>query len=227
VGTEIIFQHGWAFDATSWSLWANAFGKGATVLLGERGYFGARKFVPQFSKNADRKIIIAHSFGAHLIAAEALRECDTLVLIGAFRSLSHNARAIRAMLKKFPANPEQVVVDFWRNCYLPECAGISLLPPPGMNETALEDDLAAMQESELDVVRLAAIPHVVLIQTLNDRIVPEQTQLQLSAALPDAEVVEIAGAGHAVHLTQADMCLQLITHWVTRKQSEECQTQKL
>jgi pimeloyl-ACP methyl ester carboxylesterase len=227
VSTEIILQHGWAFDATSWNGWAKALSRIGTVKVGERGYFNGRKSTPTFSADAERKIIIAHSFGAHLLAPEALGECDTLVLFGGFASLEENARKIRVMLRKFAANPEYVVTDFWSNCYTPDCDGISLLPPPALNEAALQDDLTAMLESKMDLEVLAAIPDLVLVSAGSDRIVPEETRLELAAALSNAHNVEIADACHAVHLTQTDKCLQLVTHWISRNQREICQTQKL
>lgn len=224
--TEIILQHGWAFDASSWTSWARVLRNNADVLIAERGYFGARKSIPTFSDNATRKIIIAHSFGAHLLAPEALRQCDTLVLINGFKSLSQNSRAIRAMLKKFPVNPEQVILDFWSNCYSPEGDGLKFLPPPGMNETALEDDLSSMLESELDVSALTAIPQVVLLYGGADRIVPAASVAELTGSLPQAQLIDISRACHVVHLTQTDKCLQLVSDLVIRNQPETCPTQK-
>lgn len=224
--TEIILQHGWAFDAPSWTSWARVLRKNANVMIAERGYFGARKSMPTFSDNATRKIVIAHSFGAHLLAPDALRQCDTLVLVNGFKSLSQNSRAIRAMLKKFPANPEQVILDFWANCYSPECDGLSFLPPPGMNETALEGDLSLMLEAELDLSLLAAIPQVVLIYADTDRIVPATTAAELTGSLPQAQLINITHACHVVHLTQSEKCLQLVSDLITRNQPETCPTQK-
>ena len=225
--TEIIYQHGWAFDSSSWSSWITGFRPDATVIAGDRGYFGVRKVRPLFSNSATERIIIAHSFGAHLLEPKALASCNQLVLINSFIGLADNARAIRAMLKKFPTTPDHVVNDFWRNSYLPECDGMSLLPPPGMNEVRLEEDLELLLESELRVDLIRAIPNVVLLQSDEDGIVPTAAHDALHRALPHASVVELAGAGHAAHLTQVDKCIQLVSYLLPRTQSNTlCSIQK-
>jgi pimeloyl-[acyl-carrier protein] methyl ester esterase len=226
VVTEIIFQHGWAFDSNCWREWLPAF-SGARILMGERGYFGATKLKPTFSADATTKIVIAHSFGAHLLDPTVLRECDTLVLVAGFVSIKKNARAIKAMLNKFPASPDQVIVDFWTNSYAPELTGASILPPPGLNEVALEDDLQAMLVSELDAEAIRSISHVVLVNAGGDRILPRDAHELLQAAVSHAEVAMIGGGSHALPLTQAQKCIQLVSHWIPRKQLQACQPQKL
>jgi pimeloyl-[acyl-carrier protein] methyl ester esterase len=226
VKTEIILQHGWGFDATSWSKWIPALASKAHITLGERGYFGARKVLPTFTEQAERKIVIAHSYGAHVVPKETLREADTLILISSFIDLQSNSRAIRSMVRKFSSAPELVISDFWRNCYTPEYDGISILPPPGMNETALENDLVALESSALNVELISSIPNVVLLQPEADRIVPEDARLHLRGALPHATAIRIGGGCHVVHITQPERCLQFVYSLVTRNQAETCQIQK-
>lgn len=224
--TEIVLQHGWGFDATSWSKWMPALTSRARVILGERGYFGARKVSPTFSTEAEHKIVIAHSYGAHLVPKETLQQADTLILIASFIDLQSNSRAIRSMVRKFGSAPDIVISDFWRNCYSPEYDGLSILPPPGMNETALEDDLAGLESSALDTATIEAIPHVVLLQPEADRIVPEDARLHLRGGMPHANAIRIAGGCHAAHITQPERCLQFVHPLVTRNQTETCQIQK-
>lgn len=224
--TEIVLQHGWGFDATSWSKWLPALSSKGRVILGERGYFGSRKLAPVFSENAQRKIVIAHSYGVHLVPKETMRQADTLIVIASFIDLQSNSRAIRSMLRKFDSAADLVLTDFWRNCYTPECVGFSVLAPGSMNERALGDDLIALSSSALDVAAIEQIPNVVLIQPESDRIVPEDARLHLRGALPHASVIRISGAGHAIHITQTERCLQFVYSSITRNQQDTCQIQK-
>ncbi len=118
---EIILQHGWAFDRSCFAGWMPHLGENPDceilVQTPDRGYFGEVKLVKPFSNAQSVKIVVAHSFGLHLIPQEILQSADLLVLASTFSHFhggsrlaqKRSARTVRLMLKRLHDFPMDVL----------------------------------------------------------------------------------------------------------------------
>ena len=81
---QVIAMHGWGCNNTIWKQWKIKFqNKGWLWQSGERGYGTISTFKPNWHKetfqaSSNRKAIICHSLGAHLIEKEILQKVQGL-----------------------------------------------------------------------------------------------------------------------------------------------------
>lgn len=210
----LLCQHGWAFAWSCWRGWESLRSPPATVAYGCRGYFQAAGREP-FLGEGVRKVIVAHSLGAHLLAAELLAEADLLVLIGGFRHFHGDEardgvlsrRHLQRMGRRLAEEPAALVADFYRDCQAP------FLPPAAaeINVARLAADLRLLDGSELDLALLAALPRVLLLHGRQDRIVPWRRAAQLEERLPNATLALAEEGGHGLPFTAAAWCWARIT----------------
>ncbi|MBK9142143.1 MAG: alpha/beta hydrolase [Candidatus Melainabacteria bacterium] len=233
---QIIFQHGWAFDADSFKIWEELLERSPVAVPDlvylERGYFGreASRSVPE--KKNRLRITVAHSLGLHLLPEEAF-DCDLLVLISSFASFHPTGRAgerlsrkiIRRMLDKIGKlgdEPASVLREFHRSCQedSPRCAepmrgsNRSWIPETDKITTGglerLRQDLELLDRVELERRKIESAGKILIMHGEEDRIVDLERALELKDLLEPASLVTFPGAGHALPYTGAPACIEKI-----------------
>ena len=106
---QIIAMHGWSGDSQTWIPWQEYFKQyGWNWQSGERGYGNLSPINPKWRKGTgslkeNRRVIISHSLGLHLIATKVLVEATDLVLIasfGRFLPKGYQGKALEAGIKR-------------------------------------------------------------------------------------------------------------------------------
>ena len=97
-------MHGWGGDSNSWSSWANNFqGNGWIWQSAERGYGGKEPFTPNWYESAvklstQKRVVICHSLGLHLIDKNILSNSTHLILLNSFSRFIPQGKARRSFL---------------------------------------------------------------------------------------------------------------------------------
>ena len=95
---QILAMHGWAGHAGAWSHWCQGFEAGGSLWTSaNRGYGGEAPVQPAWSPSSNRKVLIAHSLGLHLLPAAVLAQADAVVLLGSFSAFVPSGRAGRGV----------------------------------------------------------------------------------------------------------------------------------
>ena len=95
---QILAMHGWAGHAGSWSHWSQHFeAGGSTWTSANRGYGGEAPVAPVWSTGPERKVLVAHSLGLHLLPEPVLAQADAVALLGSFSAFVPHGRAGRAV----------------------------------------------------------------------------------------------------------------------------------
>ena len=87
---QVIAMHGWAGDSNAWKNWAEYFCKNEwTWQSVERGYGDHPPWSPIWEKSPSsdansKRVVIAHSFGLHLIDSQILNQATDVVLLSCF-----------------------------------------------------------------------------------------------------------------------------------------------
>ena len=80
---QILAMHGWAGQASAWAHWCQGFEAGGSLWASaNRGYGGEGPVQPARKPSPNRKVLIAHSMGLHLLPAAVLEQADAVVLLG-------------------------------------------------------------------------------------------------------------------------------------------------
>jgi pimeloyl-[acyl-carrier protein] methyl ester esterase len=99
---EVIAMHGWGGDSCAWEPWHRHFDRhGWHWQSGERGYGGRPLKQPQWHANSERRVLIGHSLGPHLVQATVLCQATDVVLLasfGRFIPTGAGGRALRTAL---------------------------------------------------------------------------------------------------------------------------------
>ena len=213
---ELITYHGWGFRPDIWKGWERRLPDELSVRHADRGYYD-QPVIPEFHANADRKVILAHSFGLHWCPAEQLEEADHLILLCGFlrfhpREGQQERRSrllLRQMMSRFVREPGGVIEDFYRNVYAPEPCPLEPPDSAELNHERLLEDLAMLDADGLPFERVSAAGSCTIIHGSEDRIVSREKSRELYSMLPDrARYFEVRHAGHAVGFTHTEECVQ-------------------
>lgn len=213
---QVIAMHGWAGDARCWDPWLAATkDRNWHWQCGERGYGELPPGLPGWPAEADdraKRMVVCHSLGLHLVPADVLNRADIVVLLASFAAFvppGREGRRSRAALAGMAASldDEQRTRTMLRN-FMDKVAypqSPNLLPRGPLqgpldasNRTSLRKDLDLL--SRCDGLP-AGFPHgarVLIVEAEEDRIVEPGARAALRAALPDADVIKLAGTGHAL-----------------------------
>jgi pimeloyl-[acyl-carrier protein] methyl ester esterase len=217
---ELILQHGWGFDGGAWDGWRTHLIQSPehemVIHRAERGYFGIRKFSPQFSNTSGRKVLIAHSTGLHFLDKEVLASADVIVLISSylkFHSGDHleqrrSRRSLRLMMDKLEQNPSEVLDDFYGNCYHPLLTRQVLLrrstEMERLNVKQLYEDLELIDQSDLDPS--FARGEVLILHGESDKVVSPTQAYHLQREIAGSSMIMFEGVGHALPFTHVAPC---------------------
>lgn len=96
---QVIAMHGWAGSSATWNHWQSVLeSNGWCWSNGDRGYDGSPPHDPSWSTHADRRVLIAHSMGWHLVSEITLAQADELVLLASFGRFVPDGRAGRRLI---------------------------------------------------------------------------------------------------------------------------------
>ena len=214
--TEILPIHGWGFDETFWDALGNEIGNEYSILKWRRGYF-SDALHNDFSGNADLNVLIAHSFGAHLLSHSWIDKADLLIIISGFITFhpgtpqfrKRSRAVLKNMMEKLNESTDEVLSDFYTNCFAPH--NCSLEPPSDFNKEILMKDLNALNHAKLNMEALQKVPNICIIHGTSDRIVPNMKGRELFRQLGEqAKYYEIKKTGHALPVTDAKTCWKFI-----------------
>jgi len=216
---QLLAAHGWGGQAASWEPWRQATAPlGWTWICQDRGYDGQPPMPGHWSADPTaRRVVIGHSFGPHLLDPAVLAQAEAVVLLasfGRFLPPGPGARRLRVALDGMAAQladgpePEAsqraqaMLQQFLAQAALPDPPelmplGPAAAPIPAAGRQRLRRDLLALEASQgLPVGFPQGVP-VLIVEAGADRIVVPEARQLLRQALPQAEVLELAGAGHA------------------------------
>jgi hypothetical protein len=237
--TEILAQHGWAFESSVWDCWREFLPDGWQFSAFDRGYFlsqeqkNAGKFLratlPAWNGAgiSDRalsarnfsqglKILTAHSFGLHCLPIQLIEEADLLVIISGFEAFhaSENAvsrRAVQRMLVRLESDYRVVLNDFYSASF---GGAVPAFVSPGRDRNCdlelLSSDLRQLDSGRVSMDGLRLATSVLILHGEQDSIVPVERARSLHERLPGSQFLVRPGAGHALPFAHPEWCLQQI-----------------
>jgi pimeloyl-[acyl-carrier protein] methyl ester esterase len=228
---QVIAMHGWAGDGSHWQPWQEAAEvQGWLWLSGERGYGMRTPHQPGW-REGGRRVVIAHSMGPHLLGAlnpEVLAGAEAVVLLASFARfvpLGSEGRGLRTALEGMAtalAEPTSARTMLHRFLAVAAAPDPVEAMAPGPADGPLSPEGLERLRTDLELLgQTAGLPEafpqgvpVLVVEAGEDRIVAPQVRALLRQALPQAEVLEMAGAGHA--LLQAPL-LEPVLAWLERQ----------
>lgn len=217
MSAEIIAYHGWGYDGSVWEPWRSwTAEQGYMLKIFDRGYFGPA-IQPRFSEAAEARVLLAHSYGLHLLAQDLLNQtglaADMLIIFSSFQTFHPSAHSrkrsqqiLQHMITQFATTPQQVLQNFRIKCAHPCEATDSITDkiPESFNPNLLLQDLHHLNQSVLDLTILHTIPQILVLQGSLDRIVAPARGKELAQqlAVPYFEF----DAGHAMPFTHPIAC---------------------
>ena len=214
---QVIAMHGWSGDSQSWRFWAEHFqDNGWTWQSIERGYGHITPYTPTWRKLSSvdcyqRRVVIAHSLGSHLIETELLQQATDVILLASFSRFIPNGiesrllkTALTSMQKLLGTAEEKTMLNnFLKKACQPESMNAIAAGPitHGLSyegRKKLEADLELLIQTKNLPKGLSTKTRVLVVQGEEDSII-----------LPSTRNCLIQDLNH--HLDQAP------THWLIPK----------
>ena len=223
--SSLVAMHGWCGDQRSWEAWLPHWqARGWKVSCGERGYGQQSPQQPSWPQAGGPKVVIAHSLGPHLLARELLEQADAVVLLTSFGRFVPPGRegrplqiALQAMAHELAGNqPETMLQTFLQRVAAPQPVELLQTTPASSALGAgglvqLQNDLALLSRSNGLPEGFPPGARVLLVQAGQDQIVVPAARQALEQALPHADVLTLAQAGHALLRTPV---IGLVNAWI-------------
>ena len=208
--TEVLAMHGWGCDSRIWQRWAEPVAqRGWQLRCSDRGYGSAPAQALAWSASSQRRLLITHSLGTHLLPDAVWHQATRVVLLASFARFvpaERAGRSLRYALKEMGQRLENgqsaaVLRDFQRQCAAPNSAaplanGWIEPPRPATGERRLLADLEHMGRIEALPAAFPIEAPVLIVEAACDHILPEASRAALRQALPKAEVWTLPNAGH-------------------------------
>ena len=202
---NLLFVHGWGFDA---GLWADvaALLPDRPIVMADRGYFGA----PHTSDLDGPTVAITHSFCAMRALRGPPPGCRGLIAINGFdcftarEGLSGVApRVLDRMLARFDIDPGSGLAEFRARCG-------DASPVSAFNANLLRQDLVALRDGDCRDEAAAWSRPFLVLHGGQDPILPAAMRDQAFSGVRGAERVTQPDAGHLLPRTHAAFCAQHI-----------------
>jgi pimeloyl-[acyl-carrier protein] methyl ester esterase len=221
---QLIAMHGWAGDQRGWQPFATAAAaQGWSWSSGERGYGALAPLMPAWQVNGQR-VLVVHSFGLHLLPATLLAQAEAVVLLacfGRFVPEGPTGRRLRAALAGMEQSLERGEAEAMLHSFFVQAAAPDVLDPaePWIGDQPIA---AGGQQRLLEDLRLlgrtTGLPptfpsaaRVLLVEAGADRIVAAEARRELRLALPHADRLHFAAAGHLLLNTAL---VPMLTGWL-------------
>ena len=217
---QIISQHGWGLDQSMWNKVKEEFIRQNWIWQdNNRGYYSDPQvkvnWIKDDSEN-NKKVVICHSLGIHLIGKEILREASHIVLINSFynfipsnneskitmRTLLRmekkiNSGEVRFMLKEFISRsfmPNQVDIKF---------KSIFNLKSKQINLKNLLKDFQKLYLQKSTFSLFSKNTDILVIKSKNDLILKDYASDEFVYLLNNSQInkpklVQIEGQGHLI-----------------------------
>ena len=219
---QVIAMHGWCGDSSTWHAWEQQFQThGWLWQSGERGYGGRIPISPNWlrtskPKGKERRTIIAHSLGPHLLESGILEIATDIILLCSFsqflpRGPSNPAMetALIGMQKHLGTDNETRMLEaFLTKAYKPaplmNLTSGPLLEGISINgRQRLKEDLKLLQGLKQLPKGFPSKARVLVIQGMQDEIVVPKTRAVLLADLQTHLIdapsqIKLPKAGHAL-----------------------------
>ncbi len=208
--------HGWAFDRHFWDDWTAELSSYGNFQSFDRGYFNDPHKIEVNNTN-EPLILLAHSFGLHLIDESLFEQADLLIIASGFlyfhpyaAQYKRRSRLImQEMMNELESNPQKVLRRFYENSFAPD--EMPSADFDGLNYQLLLEDLQRLQDSEMDAELLKKADKVCILHGSKDQIVTYKKGRQMYNQLQQkAQYFEIKNAGHALPKTHHRQCLEFI-----------------
>ena len=238
---QVIAMHGWSGDSHSWVSWIRHFKHHHwSWQSGERGYGQRQEHMPFWQDDPDpielqRRVVIAHSLGPHLLPDAVLAQATDVVLLASFSRFvpeGPKGRALKtglkSMLRCLGSDAEaEMLTTFLRRAAAPS-------PPDGLprgpiqeglsieGRQRLSDDLDRLIASAELPVGLQDTTRVLVVEAAQDAIVVPAARQELRDALQTrlqhpAEHWCLSDSGHA--LLVPDLLIR-IQRWLDQAPGE-------
>ena len=224
---QVIAMHGWSSDSTAWAPWERHFShRGWLWQSGERGYGNRRSCNPNWAEPASggtnpcrarqRRVVIAHSLGPHLLEPSVLNQATDVVLLASFGRFvpeGPEGRALRTGLKGMRkaiggAGESTMLRTFLQRAAQPaDLEGL----PPGPEQQGLSEQGRKRLRADLDCLigtdglpeGLPETARVLVVEAAEDAIVAPAASRELLQALvrhleQKPEHWNLSGVGHAL-----------------------------
>ena len=229
---QVIAMHGWSGDSHSWVPWIRHFTHHHwSWQSGERGYGKRQEQMPCWQDDQDpielqRRVVIAHSLGPHLLPDAVFTNATDVVLLASFsRFVPHGAkgRALNTGLKSMRRCLGSDAEAEMLTTFLTRAAAPS--PPVGLphgpiheglsseGRQRLADDLDRLIASAELPLGLQATSRVLVVEAEQDAIVVPAARQELRDAVQTrlqrpAELWLMPGSGHALLVPDLLMRIQ-------------------
>ncbi len=208
---QLIAMHGWAGDQRGWAPFAAAAeAQGWSWSNGERGYGHLQPAMPGWGGRGPR-VLVVHSLGLHLVPAPLLAEAHAVILLASFgRFVPEGApgRRLRTALAGMDQALEGNGADAMLRTFLAQAADPAEVDPAtlGIADQAVSPSGRLRLRGDLELLsRTSGLPpafpasaRVLIVEAGCDRIVVPEARQQLREALPSADLLHLAQAGHCL-----------------------------
>ena len=230
---QIISQHGWGLDQSMWNKVKEEFIRQNWIWQdNNRGYYSDPhvkvNWIKDDSEN-NKKVVICHSLGIHLIGKEILREASHIVLINSFYNFipSNNEskimmRTLLRMEKKINSGEVRFMLEeFISRSFMPNQVDIKFksifnLNSKQINLKRLLKDFQKLyfQPSTFDLFSEHA--EVLIIKSKNDFILKEYASNEFINLLNNSQInkpklVQIENQGH---LIDNNHIIKILKNWL-------------
>lgn len=210
---NIVFVHGWGYDADIWEAVRARLDPAWSVDTLDLGYFGT----PKVGAGGTADLAVGHSLGALWWLTQQDSAWKKLLCINGFPRFTATAgypgvapRVLARMQQQFARAPAAVLADFHARCggHAPAGAPAPDRLAAGLDALAHGDGRATLVARRDDIRALAGT---------DDPIVPRTMSAAAFAALPAGHVDWVEAPGHLLPLTHPDLC----AHWIARSMMEQ------
>ncbi|MDT8446203.1 MAG: alpha/beta hydrolase [bacterium] len=217
MATDWLFFHGWALGPRYFKDLISRLPAGQRTWTYDRGYFGAPSGpVPP----VESPVLVAHSFGLHLIPPVLLARSQALVVLAGFlefhpleaRTRQVSQRGLQRMMKGLDQDLPATLAGFYDLAASPRKNAWG--QPAAGHKQRLRQDLSALDRAQLAPDSLKEAPRALVLAGQADQVVgPAQAQA-LAQALPQAELITFDGRGHDLGFDDNDRLWQVISQWM-------------
>ena len=232
---EVIAMHGWGGDSNTWKKWSEQFRENQWIWKSvERGYGDLQPFRPNWGQSSsknypERRVVIAHSLGPHLIRSEVLEKATDVILLCSFSRfipLGTESRYLKPALqgmKKQIGTPQEkaMLTNFLKKACQPE-SFITIPPGPIQTGLSLEGREKLLVDLEL-LIQTKGLPQgfpkhskVLIVQGEEDAIVAPSAKSSLLNDLHKHLETEPThwNLPHAGHLILQPGLIKRVRNWL-------------
>ena len=231
---QIITQHGWGLDSSSWSQLRGKFNKKFWSWKdNDRGYFNFKKENKTWTTYNSQKYIklaICHSLGTYLINPQILNKASHVVLINSFKTFipktnqrDKTIRILKRMEENFESSNLQIMLqEFLNQTFLPnlidkEFQKLYKSKLSNINATLLLDDFRKLYIENKLFNLLKCHTKILIIKSKSDLILNEESCDDLINTLKTkpykkTDLIELSNEGHFPNNQEI---FEIITEWLS------------